>query len=386
MKLCFVCPHAYPLFNPESPGLPGGTELQMYNLSRFSASQDDMAVDFVVADQGQKDGERYDNVRVWKCFVPKADPSTTGKLLLVTKLFTVLARSRADIYVASPAGPLVGLIAIFCRIFGRRFIYRTAHQIDCDGSYEKQNGWRGRLYGRGLRAADAIVTQNIEHRQILADRGITSEIIRNAFRIEDASTPPPERSVDALWIARCVSWKNPDMFVDLAREIADRSFVMICRPDPEHAELFDSIAQRARLVPNLRFIPGAPPEEASAWFARSRSFVGTSEYEGFPNTFLQACMAGTPVLSYNVNPDGFITRYAVGAFAGGRFDRLVESTRALLVEQAQWDACSQNARSYVEKHHNIEVEGRKWMRLFQTLHARGSMKAHSPERANGAGD
>jgi hypothetical protein len=57
------------------------------------------------------------------------------------------------------------------------------------------------------------------------------------------------------------------------------------------------------------------------WFDEATVFVNTSDYEGFPNTFVQAATGGCGILSLRVNPDGFLDRFGCGASAGGDWER-----------------------------------------------------------------
>jgi glycosyltransferase involved in cell wall biosynthesis len=381
VKVCFVCFHAYPLFNREMRTPHGGTEVQIFTLSRFLA-QRGFDIDIVVGDHGQRPIETRGGVRVLRSAELRPDATLLGKIASLVKFLRVLARSRADVYIASPASPQVGVIAAFCRLTGRKFIYRTAHRFDCDGEYEAANGWRGRLYGFGLRTASAVVTQNDEHRAALQQRGIASLVIRNAFELGDRR-PAGTRSVDALWVARSEPWKNPHLLLDIAERLPEHRFTMICPRQPGPQDFFEGLAARARSLPNVGFTEWVDFFEIQKQFDASRLFLGTSEYEGFPNTYLQACIGGTPIVSYKVNPDGFITHYQLGYCAEGDLDAMVEQVRRLLSDAADWDLRSANALRYVKERHDLETEGSKWARLIGSL-AAGKGLRHGPVPAEDA--
>ena len=60
IKVCFVCPKAYPLFNETVEGVFGGSEVDLYYLGTELAKDGDFDVSFVVADYGQPP------LRLWK--------------------------------------------------------------------------------------------------------------------------------------------------------------------------------------------------------------------------------------------------------------------------------------------------------------------------------
>ncbi|MDB5693183.1 MAG: hypothetical protein JWO81_2246 [Alphaproteobacteria bacterium] len=366
MKLCIVSPQAYPLLQEGGKGYAGGAELQLWNLAGFCRASG-IDVDFIVDAPGGPRTEWREGVRIVKSFT-RGDRTKLRAAKALGRFVADLFMSKADVYVTSCAGAPAGVIAMVARLAGKRFVYRTAHEIDCNGVYERQNGLRGRLYGHGLRAAHRVVTQNEEHRTFLAARGVLPVVIRNGFFI---GGPPPAdapRPIDALWVARSDAWKNPDMFLDVAEAMPDRHFLMISPRGNDHG-FFERIAERADRLPNLRFIAGAPFAETAAYFGQAKLFVGTSEAEGFPNTYLQACMAGTPIVTYKVNPDSFVTRQEIGLCADGSFERLLEQVRRLLSDEAERLRLGQNAYAYARASHDIEGEGRKWLKLFRELTA-----------------
>ena len=59
----------------------------------------------------------------------------------------------ADVYYQSPAGAFTGITAWFCRMTGRKFIFRVASDSDCEKEHGRIELWRDRkLYDYGLQA------------------------------------------------------------------------------------------------------------------------------------------------------------------------------------------------------------------------------------------
>ncbi|MDP8993368.1 MAG: glycosyltransferase family 4 protein [Pseudomonadota bacterium] len=366
MKVCLISFNAYSLFNPGAGVTFGGTEIQIFNLARYLAGVKGLPVTVITGDFGQADLERNNQIELRKTFPPGENKSALERLGGYLRLFRALWRTGATHHIVSPAGPALAMVALYCMIFGKKLVYRTAHEMDCDGSYESAHGWRGRLFGFGLRRADAVVTQNEDHRRLLASGGVPSVVIRNGFFLR----PQPARlakTVDGLWVGRCVRWKNPHLFLDVVETFPQLRFVMIC-PVQEHEDvLFASVFGRARTFENLNFVESVPFSEVQAYFDAARFLIATSEAEGFPNSYLQACMGGTPIISYKVDPDGLIGRYNIGYCAAGNADRLIEAVRGLAEHEADWQTKSRSAARYVSENHNVMVEGEKWMSLIEEL-------------------
>lgn len=282
-----------------------------------------------------------------------------------TTLLYALSRSRADIYVATCASPEVAVIAAYARLAGKIFVYRASHEIDCNGEYERGHGWRGRLFGLALRSAHAVVAQHLDQQRSLQSQGVQSTVIHNAFELQPEANRV--RDIDALWVGRSEPWKNPGLFLRLAEKFPGRKFVSVCAPHPEYPELIEKLRCQAARLANVDFIEGVPYAESQRLFERARLLVGTSNAEGFPNTYIQACIAGTPIVSLKVDPESFIERADAGLVAHGSFHDLIRAVQELLEDDAHWVRCSKNARIHARRAHDMDCEGAKWVDLFQSL-------------------
>lgn len=374
MKVCFVCPNALLLFGIAAERNFGGAEVQIRQIAKYLAEQGS-DVDILVGTELGPEPKEIDGIRL----IPGVeDTSRTGFLNTLRAKLTLLkalGESRADVYVTTCAAADAGFIAIYARFLRRAFVYRISCDMDADGRFERQNGWRGRLFGLGLRSADVVIAQHRDQAAQLARRGIASSIVRNSFEIHPGNVRKL-RDIDALWVGRWEPLKRPWLFVEMAGRLPGRRFTMICAVKRGEEQLLHDLRRSASNLPNLTFLDGVPFADVQSYFERSKILVGTSETEGFPNTYIQACPAGTPIASLDVDPENFVKLNKCGVVEHGNFEALVEGIERLLSDRAEWESCSRNARAYATRMHNLESEGVKWAKLLRSV-----MRSSGPSRA-----
>ncbi|HIP49839.1 MAG TPA: glycosyltransferase family 1 protein, partial [Candidatus Pacebacteria bacterium] len=101
-------------------------------------------------------------------------------------------------------------------------------------------------------------------------------------------------------------------------------------------------------------------EEIQKYYDKAKLFVNTSDHEGFPNSFVQACLGSTPIVSYKVNPDNFLVKRNVGYFADGDRAKLFELVQDGLKNEMIWKDKSKNCFKYVKKYHDLKKNCRMW--------------------------
>ena len=344
IRICFVLLRAYPLLNPDAKGVIGGAEVDLYLLATELAKDKNFQVSFVVGDYGQKAIEVRENVTIIKSV------DVNKNLFLGSwRIWRALRRANAHIYVGKTFSLNMFLQVLFCRIHKRKYIYRTAHSNECDGTYISKHNFRSKAVIWAIRNAYKVLAQNhTDAQNLLNTVNIHSEVIRNGCRLK--SLHQTTRDI-ILWTGRSGPLKKPYLFLDLARQMPELSFTMICQRN-EGDMNYDSLVKEAGKVDNLQFIRRVRYDEIENYFERARVFVSTSEAEGFPNVFIQASKCRTPVLSLNVNPDGFLDKYKCGMCANGDWVLFVDMLKKLLNPETAREL-GNNARKYVEEHHDV---------------------------------
>ena len=373
IKICFVQAFTYAVFNPNSRAKIGGAEVDLYNIANELVKDKRFDIYFLVADFGQNDIEIYNNIKVIKGH--SQEKSILNYPIAFIKFYRKLAKINADIYFTANLSKYVGFTNLYCKLTRKIHIHRTEHQHQVDKNMIMHHIFRGEirylLFLLGYINVDHIVVQNEEDRDLLKETfNFPSNVIRNSYPIKKIKN---KNRKYILWIARSEKWKQPELFIQLAKAFPKEQFVMIM-PLADDTAYFENINREAMKVTNLKFIPGVPFSKVEEYYESAKVFVNTSSTEGFPNSFNQAMNSSTPLLSLNINPDNFIEKNKVGIYCNNNFEQLKKELYKLLNEHQLWKELSENAYNYVYNDMNIEKAIIEWKKIFFYLYSKKRSK------------
>ena len=147
----------------------------------------------------------------------------------------------------------------------------------------------------------------------------------------------------------CPTDERLDRLLAIAAQLPDVAFEIAGSIDtafPAGNALIDQAHARA----NVRVLGQVARDHMPAVYAGATCLLCTSDYEGFPNTFLEAWAQGVPVVS-TVDPDGLIASERLGctnttdAGLAGHIEHLAAAPE-------EHGAIGRRAREYVERHHS----------------------------------
>ncbi|MFC1652605.1 glycosyltransferase family 4 protein [Planctomycetota bacterium] len=344
IRICFIAPKAYALFNPQVDVVIGGAEVDLYFLATELAKDPAYEVSFITADYGQPAEEMIDGVRII-AGMDFQHHVLRGALAFWRRL----RETNAQMYLIKTISLGTFMTAFFCWFHKKTFLYRTAHATHCDGSYQRRHFVLGHIYNWALKTARYIFVQNQSDQADLSRTvGVNSIVIPNGHRLLDTSIHERET---ILWVGRSAPFKRPRLFLELALAFPAERFVMICQRATGDAD-YQALKERAHAQDNVTFIERVPFREGDRFFQQAKIFINTSDAEGFPNTFIQACMAGTAIASLNVNPDDFLGQHNCGYACNDRLEQLVDAVRNLLTDKT-YQTMGQNGRDYMAQTHDV---------------------------------
>ena len=358
IRVCFIALKAYPIFNSEIQSVFGGAEVDLYLLATELAKDEGFDVRFVVGDYGQPKVETRENVSLYKSIDVRKNYILQGH-----KMWQALLHADAHIYMHEACSLGTALVGMFCKIRKRAFVYRTASSLEASGECFKKQFVRKYLIKRTFRQADTFIVQN-EQDAVNAFKTVkrTAKVIRNACRIHPVENIQKK---GILWVGRSNCVKRSDLFLKLAKAFPDIPFTMICQRSLDDTA-YQSLVETADQIPNLQFLKRVPFQDVDTYFEKALISVNTSDSEGFPNTFVQSCKAGAPILSLNVNPDGFLDKHNCGFCANGNWDLFVSKLNEW-IDTDQATALGQNGGDYIKSHHDIASIIEEYKDVFREL-------------------
>lgn len=356
-KICFIAPKAYPIFHSKLKSKFGGAEVQLLLLAKECAQDSTLQVSMLVGDYRQQPVEYYDGIEIIKAVYFKKN--IFSQICLFYKAFK---KVDADVYVHTSLTPFSWVFMLYGTLYKKKMIYRVSHNAETDGGRSKKDGFLKYFFAPLVfKFADKIIVQNdYQKKNLEAKTRKTITLIKAGYHLH---APLSVKKDIVLWVSRHEKWKNPDLFLRLAKEFPQEKFIMICQPSLGNQHFFEATMKRANAMNNVEFIPYVPFAEIEHYFARAMIFVNTSVQEGFPNTFIQSCAAKTPILSFKVNPDSVLIDYRCGICADGHWEAFRDGF-VVLLDKVKRETFGENGRRYVEEHHNIKNIVESYKKLF----------------------
>ncbi len=373
MKICLVGLDNLPVLVPEyREHAIGGEAVQQTLLGRALARRGH-EVSMVVGDYGQKDGAQWQSIRVFKaCRRDAGLPMLRFIHPRWTGMWSALKRADADVYYTSCAGMQVGLMALFCRRYGRRFVFRAASDTDCNRSRLLIEHARDRwIYGQGLRRADAILVQSVSQAKTLAQSyGLPSRV---AGMLVGSPLLAATRDIDVLWVSNIRSLKRPDRILEIAGRLPHVTIHMVGGSLPGEESLYRHIKREVTARANVVFHDRLSYWDTNALYGRAKVLVNTSDSEGLLNSYLQAWIRGVPVVTL-ADPDGVIEREQMGTIAS-LSDQIPDAVRSLLDNPAAWTAASGRCLSFMKREYDDDKVLAPYFETFEQVARAGTADA-----------
>ncbi|MCU7845547.1 MAG: glycosyltransferase family 4 protein [Candidatus Thiodiazotropha sp. (ex Monitilora ramsayi)] len=366
MKLGVVANFAYGAMTSDPSLHVGGVERQVTMLCRWFASRGH-DVSLITWDEGYKDNTIIDGVKLIK--LCKKDEGLPGLRFFHprwTSLLSALRHVNADVYYQNCAEYVTGQVALWCKINNKKFIYSVASEPDCDPDLPAMHKLRDReLYKYGLTRSDEVIVQNKKQQQMIKygfkrKSKVLNMPCKGVSDIEYTAIDKIKRK-SVIWVGRIAKVKRPDRLLKIAEVLMDRDFIVAGGADKEE-KYAQEIFREAKKTTNVKMMGSVSHEVLDTLYKKSCILCCTSEYEGLPNTFLEAWSYGIPVIS-TVDPDNILTINRIGVYCES-IEEMPKKIEALLSDKEALGKLSGRAREYYIKQHSLNGAMEKFEDLF----------------------
>ena len=364
MKICFISPKAYPLFNTNIKATFGGAEVQLSLISNEMASDKENDISLMVADYGQNEVENIKDITLYKSLNFK-----DYIFIQVINFFKTFNKVNADVYIQRTLTPYSCFIALYSRITSKNFIYMVAHDNETDGTSIQSKGLFGRLSIYLLYSfANLIVVQNEYEESNLKGRfpNIQLFLLKKGIDIQKYNKEATKK-YDAIWVGRAEEWKRPNLFLKLCSLNPERKFLMVCPPATSHGDFHVKIKEEAKTLENLVFVDFATNQDIFNNLSESKVFIFTSVNEGdWPMTVLEAAASKLPIVSFSLKYSKLIEEGG-GIFAGGDFVKLNSELNELLEDPGRIISMGEKAHRYIQEFHSIEKNTKLFSKRIEKI-------------------
>jgi len=248
-----------------------------------------------------------------------------GYFFDIFDLIKLLKKIKPDVIYQRVACGYTGIAALYASRNKCKLVFHIAHDTDVipfDMNFTKDLPFKyleKKLVEFGIRHADKIIAQTQNQSNLLLNNyNIKVTAIIPNFHPRPKENIVKKDGIKIMWIANFKPIKQPEIFVNLAKDMQHFrhvNFIMIGSCGATHMsylDLFNDIDS----LDNIEYLGSKSQDEVNSNLLDAHIFVNTSTSEGFANTFIQAWMRKVPVVSLNVNPDNILNDFNIGIFSG----------------------------------------------------------------------
>lgn len=370
LNICLVAHFAYDAVKGGNNGFIGGVERQTTLMAKWLVSKGHKVSLLTWAD-GNSEDEIIDGISVIK--ICRKDAGIPGMRFFHprwTGLIGAMKRADADVYYQNCGEYITGQIAMWCKLNDKQFLYSLASDADADPALPVMTKLRERvLYRYGLRNANHILSQT--EKQV----GMLAAGFQLASTVMPMPCPGPtenqyqplqykKNKPTILWAARIHPCKRLELLLEVAESLPELQFVVGGSP-LEEDEYSSALFKTMQRLDNVSYLGMVGRDDMPNLYRSSAIFCCTSEYEGFPNTFLESWSNGLPIVS-TFDPDNLIQNKRLGLPAANK-EELINSIQTLCNDEKLWSECSKNARLYYQSNHSVDQVMQRFEKIFTEL-------------------
>jgi len=355
MRISIVSPYIYSYFNSDSGPTPGGAQRQQFLITKQLIKRGHN-VSFIVGDFEQAKKEFHNGINLIK----GAPTEINGPFSICGAAFRLLSAMKSanpDVFLVRGSPKLTTATYCCSKILRKPLVFRLANDSDInpdylDSEYSTSIQW---LYRQSLQDAAAVMAQTSQqHEKLKREFGVSSRVVTNAYHVPPKKEIIPQTDRNSvLWVGSSdPDQKKPQRFLNLASTISSESFEMVSKRMPDDDGYHEQLRKNAEGIPNLHFVGEVSPDAVHDYYRNAKILINTSDYEGFPNTFLEAWRYETPVVSLFFDLDETLASEEVGMISGD-MAQLEQDVRLLAQDPKCRSQMGAAAREMVASHYSL---------------------------------
>jgi glycosyltransferase involved in cell wall biosynthesis len=341
LKICLVAPTATNQFVGGSDSV-GGAELQVFLFATGLAKQ---GHNVIVIVNGVFENTVIENVKVigfnFRCF----SKNKIYYLLDYIKLSKTIFNLHVDFCITRSPPILLVLLSFIKKLKN----FKLVKMIASDFEVGPNSIIIGKLYRKALRKSNIVLFQYTTQREKYYKFVDHHSVIPNIAPEKYITANKAKSSNFALWVGAFDENKHIDKLIELAKNLPKQKFVVVAK---NSEGIFRNLEVELKNLQNVEYLGFVPFEMMDSIFQEASIYLNTSDYEGFPNTFLQAWSNRTIIISLYADPDGVLSKKNLGLLCHGSMKKMED---LIMFDNDTFDRIVSRGFRYVSENHSEEI-------------------------------
>jgi glycosyltransferase involved in cell wall biosynthesis len=294
----------------------------------------------------------------------------------IPALWKLFSEQNADYYYVRMRTYLHLIPFLVSKKLGKQFIQAIAHDLDVLGisakfkheykanfnliKYLTLNIPNDLVFSYLLKRSDYIILQHsgqLLKRLLVKGKIVIFPNIFDFSNLPKVENPPKDYFVH---VGALTVMKGAENLYHLLTNLNEKERIMIIGEPRDFASkaIIESLNNSKNIIIKGRL----GHSQTLELIANSKALINTSNYEGFPNVFLEAWGMGVPVISLNVNPGMVFDNRKLGICCHGDFNKMkdyMESDEMVEIDRTK-------LISYVIEFHDFATAGSRFFNILRT--------------------
>lgn len=324
----------------------GGITVQLYFWSMVFKENEWKVFSLTKESYRENDGIHFLKKTVWH-----------SRIEIIHEWFTALFKIisvKPEIVIFRGAQRELLPVSFWCKVFGIKLAFFSASDVNFVPGKEQVFGStiNLKMYRRSIKKIRYFIVQNEEqHRTLKQNYGFESLILSNIWGKVPKGVDS-NKYFDVIWVGNMRKLKRPEWVLRVASSLPSYDFCIIGDSWGDE-DYYNDIKTKVQSLTNVSFLGGLPFAQSDLLISHSKLLICTSEFEGFPNTFLQAWSHSIPVIS-TVNPNQVITSFTLGDYVESEV-QLEQSISLYLNDNQLYSDVQKNIINYFSDAHKPQT-------------------------------
>lgn len=281
-------------------------------------------------------------------------------------MYRNIKKAKPDYVYQGVPGWTSFFLALICYRLNIKYILRISNDYLIDERILRSYSRAHRFFQMwGMRLAHCILCQNEYQYKIIRKKfpdKMVIKITNPVFMKNDSKGFGVDARSYIAWIGIFQYQKNIKLLYNIATMLKDERFLIAGTEIRNCDEQTLSYLEKLKKLPNVQFVGFLNRNQVIPFLSSAKFLLNTSHYEGFSNTFLEAMLAGTPIMTSNmVNPDFIISRNNLGIVYHDEVELL---SKYHSVNSEQYKRMSDNVKEYVAHQHDYKVLSKRLIEML----------------------